>query len=424
MRVVSRLRPQELSTARITSSASSIVGGTATLVLAVVLDAREPASNAIFLWVFAYLVMQSADAWSSLHGAREDSSVFASEAVVAGTGISLTAVLLIALLALPSRPAARVDDGVLRSPWDICSPLSRAVFAFTLPLLLKNQKVALEARDVPQIPQLADPDEVNRLFRRRWKAEFNGAHLEHRVPSLLKVLRVSFGLELARAFPLWVLGAAGTQAVPWVLNLIIHELEEGVPSHGNLALLAGLYALGFMWQSLFYKRCWMILATFIGRLSYSLRAAVFHKMLRMSSGARLVHSSGQILNMAASDIPNMAQNMPGSCWGILDVVSNLLLSPFFLYRLVGASFLYGCTIWIVIVPGTMVCSRRLFEVVKRKLACADKRVSVSSEVFESMGMVKLLGCERVMVQRIFEARTEELKVWSNCLLQPAAHRPS
>ncbi|KAK3266698.1 hypothetical protein CYMTET_24699, partial [Cymbomonas tetramitiformis] len=229
------------------------------------------------------------------------------------------------------------------------------------------------------------------------------------------VLRVSFGLELARAFPLWVLGAAGTQAVPWVLNLIIHELEEGVPSHGNLALLAGLYALGFMWQSLFYKRCWMILATFIGRLSYSLRAAVFHKMLRMSSGARLVHSSGQILNMAASDIPNMAQNMPGSCWGILDVVSNLLLSPFFLYRLVGASFLYGCTIWIVIVPGTMVCSRRLFEVVKRKLACADKRVSVSSEVFESMGMVKLLGCERVMVQRIFEARTEELKEWRHMI---------
>jgi ABC-type multidrug transport system fused ATPase/permease subunit len=157
------------------------------------------------------------------------------------------------------------------------------------------------------------------------------------------------------------------------------------------------------------------------QIAYTLRSAVFHKMMRLSPAAMLEHSSGKIVNLVSNDINSIAFNVPGigaslslsySCvvrdegpgltcewetlncrkrrlhlsparvlraevwvvriaWALLDTVSNFVLLPFFLYRLVGVAFLYAFSMWIILAPASAYVGHCVLHAVKAKMArCA------------------------------------------------------
>jgi hypothetical protein len=60
-----------------------------------------------------------------------------------------------------------------------------------------------------------------------WHARCEAARLAGRKrPSLMAVVARVFGWDLLATMPLWLMGAAGDQAIPWVLNLTLRNIED------------------------------------------------------------------------------------------------------------------------------------------------------------------------------------------------------
>ena len=66
-----------------------------------------------------------------------------------------------------------------------------------------------------------------RRFLELWRTRCEEARAAgRRRPSLMAVMARVFGWELLATVPLWIMGAAGDQAIPWVLNLTLRNIED------------------------------------------------------------------------------------------------------------------------------------------------------------------------------------------------------
>jgi hypothetical protein len=66
-----------------------------------------------------------------------------------------------------------------------------------------------------------------RRFLELWRTRCELARVAgQRRPSLMAVMARVFGWELLATAPLWIMGAAGDQAIPWVLNLTLRNIED------------------------------------------------------------------------------------------------------------------------------------------------------------------------------------------------------
>jgi ABC-type multidrug transport system fused ATPase/permease subunit len=350
------------------------------------------------------------------------------EALNLGASFLLLAVLLVmGLTPSPGKVHHKGDRPV--SPWDNCSPLSRATFMFTMPLMFDSHKKPLQAADLPDIPEADWPIHRFRRFMGLWRQKLkadkdkltaNGRSNDKskvRHPSLMAVMATVFGCDLFWSLPTWLGGFIGEQSIPWLLNLILYTIEKNdKASEAQLGGICVLFGGAYMLQSLMYKRCWIRLVSISSQASYMLRSAVFQKMLRMAPHSQLEHSSGMILNLASSDISAIAWNVPMIMWSLIDTASSLVLLPLFLYHLVGPAFLYGFLMWIVIAPLSIWTGRRLLQAVKDKMRCGDDRLKLSSEVLDAMSTVKLLAWDQQMEARVMARRAAECVVWRRIML--------
>ncbi|KAL5727201.1 Multidrug resistance-associated protein 7 [Ranunculus cassubicifolius] len=296
------------------------------------------------------------------------------------------------------------------SPFAEAGFISRMSFWWLNPLMKKGKEKTLEDEDVPFLREEDCAKSCYSLFLEKLNAhEQIGATSSSVLRTLvicqwrrilisgffalLKVLTLSFG--------------------PLLLNSFIKVAE------GNEAFKYEGYVLAL---SLFLAKCleslsqrqWYFHSRIIGlQVRSLLSAAIYRKQMRLSNGAKVLHSSGQILNYATVDAYRVGE-FPYWFHHTWTTILQICIALGILIHAVGIAAFAAVVVIVLIVFGTTPMAQLQSKFHSKLMGMQDARLKATSEALVNMKVLKLYAWELHFKDVIEKLRIEECK-WLLCL---------
>ncbi|CAJ0955155.1 unnamed protein product, partial [Mesorhabditis belari] len=140
-----------------------------------------------------------------------------------------------------------------------------------------------------------------------------------------------------------------------------------------------------------------------------LTSAVYKKALSLSNNARKTRTVGEIVNLMTVDIQRF-QDMTTFVMLFWSAPLQVLLSIYFLWRLLGFSVLVGIIILILMVPVNSWISIKMRNCQQEQMKHKDERLKMMSEILNGIKVLKLYAWEKSMEQMVLEIRMKEIAV--------------
>ncbi|XP_070202775.1 multidrug resistance-associated protein 1-like [Littorina saxatilis] len=227
--------------------------------------------------------------------------------------------------------------------------------------------------------------------------------------SLFRCLVKAFYFELLVSSLIRVVGDCVQFANPALLNSLIQYLEnkERYPGWFGYTLVAGFFVVTFITSICLNQNLYHV--NNIGmKIKTALVATVYRKALNMSNEGRRQYTSGAIVNFMAVDCQKM-QTVTTQVWVLLAAPLQISLAFYFLNDKLGASFLVGVGIIILLIPVNIKISIAARQYQAQQLVLKDQRLKMISEVLGGMKVIKLSAWEESFYKRVTEIRDEEVR---------------
>lgn len=380
---------------------------------------REPASDALWVWVIAGSV-------SEVVGAIAASSTGASIATVRTLGAVAAALALGAAAALltPAALCLRAHAGGA-SPLDRATFFARLAWTWMSPLIALGARRPLQADDLPRVPQTDAADSVKEVLSVAWAREA-AARSRPKAPLFLRVLARGWG-GIAGSALVYKLSFDTAQAAgPLLLSRILSWLSatiadtdgSGAPPFDEGLQLVGLLFLVQLVQTLLLHQYFAR----VFRLGMSLRSAtivaVFDKSLRLSSVSGGGDSVAAI-NAVSSD----AKRLQDVCTYVTSVVSapyQIALYTTLLYFQVGAAVFAGIAVMVLALPFNGLLATLGKNLQEKLMKLRDARVGATAEALSTIRLIKSCAWEAAFCDHIRSLRALELRtLWLYRLSQAA-----
>ncbi|ULT79398.1 hypothetical protein L3Y34_010197 [Caenorhabditis briggsae] len=140
-----------------------------------------------------------------------------------------------------------------------------------------------------------------------------------------------------------------------------------------------------------------------------LTSAVYSKTLNLSNEARKGKTTGAIVNLMSVDIQRI-QDMTTFIMLFWSAPLQILLSLYFLWKLLGASVLAGFIILILLIPFNSWISVKMRNCQMEQMKYKDERIKMMSETLNGMKVLKLYSWEKSMEKMILDVREKEIRV--------------
>ncbi|CAH8436418.1 unnamed protein product [Dicrocoelium dendriticum] len=196
---------------------------------------------------------------------------------------------------------------------------------------------------------------------------------------------------------------------PMFLKLLLNFIQGTSDEpwwHGYFYAVAMFISAGV--QTLILQRYFRNLNILGMHMRTALTAAVYRKSLRLSSKSRNESTTGQIMNLIASDAQQFIHLMPyvHVVWsGPFQIVVAIVL----LWRELGPAVLAGIGVLLLLLPLNAVIARLSKSVQEKKFKAADSRIKVISEILNGIRMIKLYAWEPSFIKEVNRLRHEEMK---------------
>lgn len=230
-------------------------------------------------------------------------------------------------------------------------------------------------------------------------------------------------------------------ATPFFLNKLLNTLEQltslrsGSKDAANAVERAYLFVVGMLVSQVLRTLCAGQMFYFGRRtdvrIKAMLQAEVFWKAERRRDYSGVTRRNtegedatdelggqGRLVNLMSVDSQRVSQ--------VASVIYHIYTSPmlicvggFFLYRLLGMSSLFGLMAMFFTIPINSYVSRRYKKLQAKLMASRDRRISLTTEIFHMIRLVKLMGWSPLYTQRVLDARERELKDLMRSFLQNA-----
>ncbi|WOL09093.1 hypothetical protein Cni_G17846 [Canna indica] len=296
---------------------------------------------------------------------------------------------------------------------------SRLSFSWLNPLLRRGYSKPLQLHDIPPLSFEDSSLCAYKQFFQVWNVELRRRDGGGRGVNLVSLsLAKCFLTEILITAFYALLKTMAISASPILLYLLVwyNYLEERDLRIG-LALVAVLVVLKLV-ESL-SQRHWFFESRRLGmRMRSALMAAVFEKMLKLSS-ARRRHSTGEIVNYIAvdayrlGDFPfwfHMAWSMP----------LQLLFSVVIIFWAVGLGALPGLIPLAVLGVANVPLAKILQDSQAKFMAAQDERLRATSEALSNMKIIKLQSWEERFRKMIEGLRDVEFKWLSEIQMKKAS----
>ncbi|CCD69453.1 ABC-type glutathione-S-conjugate transporter [Caenorhabditis elegans] len=140
-----------------------------------------------------------------------------------------------------------------------------------------------------------------------------------------------------------------------------------------------------------------------------LTSAVYTKTLNLSNEARKGKTTGAIVNLMSVDIQRI-QDMTTFIMLFWSAPLQILLSLYFLWKLLGVSVLAGFVILILLIPFNSFISVKMRNCQMEQMKFKDERIKMMSEILNGMKVLKLYSWEKSMEKMVLEVREKEIRV--------------
>ncbi|XP_063443624.1 multidrug resistance-associated protein 1-like isoform X2 [Mytilus trossulus] len=196
---------------------------------------------------------------------------------------------------------------------------------------------------------------------------------------------------------------------PLILRLLIRFTKDKEEYEWRGYLYSVLMFLVAVVQSLILHQ-YFHGAQLVGmRLRTSIIAAVYNKMLKLSSSARRTATVGEIVNLMAVDAQRFMDLMTyfHTIWS---GPFQIALSLYFLWQTLGPSILAGFGVMVLLIPINAVIAKKSRDLQMKQMRLKDSRIKLMNEVLNGIKVLKLYAWEPSFEKQILDIRNKELVV--------------
>ncbi|KAK4384895.1 ABC transporter C family member 10 [Sesamum angolense] len=276
------------------------------------------------------------------------------------------------------------------TPFAKASCLSKFTFWWLNPLMKRGKEKTLEDEDIPKLREddqaescylqyaeinnrrkqsdpSAQPSILTTILLCHWKEIFISGFF-----ALLKVITISAGPLLLKAF---IKVAEGKESSPYekyilVLTLFLTKILESVS------------------QRQWYFRCRLIGL----KVRSLITAAIYQKQLRLSNAAKLIHSSGEIMNYVTVDAYRIGE-FPFWFHQIWTTSVQLCFAIIILFQAVGLSTIAAMIVIVLTVVCNMPLAKLQHKFQSKLMVAQDERLKAMTEALVNMKVLKLYAWE-------------------------------
>ncbi|URE12441.1 ABC transporter C family member [Musa troglodytarum] len=304
----------------------------------------------------------------------------------------------------------------LITPFSHAGFLSRVSFWWLNPLMKQGYKKPLEERDVPQLGELDSAESLYSLFLER----LNNQKQNNQASSwsYLWIIVSCHKKEIFASSFFALLKVLTMSAGPVLLNAFI-KVSAGLGNfqYEGYLLASGMFTVKFL-ESL-SQRQWQFRTRMLGlKVRSLLSAAIFQKQLRLSSSAKLIHSSGEIMNYVTVDAYRVGE-FPVWFHQTWTIVIQLGIALVILYRAVGFATVSSMVVIMLTVLCNIPVSKLQHKFQTRLMEAQDERLKSMSEALVNMKVLKLYAWDTHFKEVIEGLRAKEYKWLSAFQLQRA-----
>ncbi|KAG0588980.1 hypothetical protein KC19_2G282400 [Ceratodon purpureus] len=298
----------------------------------------------------------------------------------------------------------------LKTPYANASPLSRLLFTWLDPLLALGKKRPLQMNDVPHLSEDLQAQTAAAKFLQAWEAqkERNPEKQQSVFWALAAVYWKPMGVNAFCALGKTLALAFG----PLILQLFIrYESGERLFEYEGYALVAALFLCKILESVL--QRHWYAGSRVVGmKLRTGLIATIYQKQLRLSSTGRATHAAGEIVNYVSVDCYRLGE----FAWYFHQIWTtplSLIIASVILFYTLGLATFAGLAMVGMTIVLNIPLARALQRYQVKLMGAQDERIRASTEILNSIKIIKLQAWEDQFQARMMKLRENEFHWLSN-----------
>lgn len=283
---------------------------------------------------------------------------------------------------------------------------SRMSFWWLNSLMKKGKEKTLEDNDIPSLREEDQAESCYSQFMEQWNKQKQDDSSSQ--PSILKTILLCHRDAIFISGFFALLKIICLSAGPLLLNAFI-KVAEGKQSfkYEGYVLAISLFFSKIL-ESL-SQRQWYFRSRLIGiKVRSLLTTAIYRKQLRLSNAAKLMHSSGEIMNYVTVDAYRIGE-FPFWFHQTWTTSVQLCLALFILFRAVGLATVAALVVIILTVLCNMPLAKLQHKFQSRLMVAQDERLKATSEALVNMKVLKLYAWETHFKNVVENLRKVEYK---------------
>lgn len=284
--------------------------------------------------------------------------------------------------------------------------LSKASFWWMNPLMKKGKKKPLENEDIPKMREGDQAESCYLQFINHMNEQKKNDPSSQ--PSIFKVIVSCHWRNILLSGIFALLKILFVSAGPLLLNafILVAQGQQSFKYEGLVLALSLFFSKSIESIS---QRQWYFRSRLVGlKVRSLLSAAIYKKQLRLSNEAKLIHSSGEIMNYVTVDAYRIGEF---SYWFHQSWTTSLQLciALLILYKAVGIATIAAFVVILLCVFGNTPIAKLQHKFQSKLMAAQDKRLKTFTEALVNMKVLKLYAWETHFKNVIEKLRNEEHK---------------
>uniref|UniRef100_A0A0C9RL63 TSA: Wollemia nobilis Ref_Wollemi_Transcript_12757_5054 transcribed RNA sequence n=1 Tax=Wollemia nobilis TaxID=56998 RepID=A0A0C9RL63_9CONI len=292
------------------------------------------------------------------------------------------------------------------TPLNKAGILSRMTFRWIDSLLRLGYSKTLELKDIPHLVPEDEARTAEQAFAEAWELQKKHDPLSR--PTIFRTLSKCYWKDMVVTGIFAFLRSVAMISGPLFLRSFV-QYAGGKRSfkYEGFILVGGLCVVKII-ESL-SQRHWYFNSKRVGmKMRSALMAALYQKQLRLSSLGRQRHATGEIVNYIAVDAYRFGEFPWWLHWG-WTVPFQMLVAINILFATVGWATVPGLLIIILTVILNNPLAKSLQKCQSEFMAAQDERLRATSEILNSMKIIKLQAWEDKFKEKIENLRGSEFK---------------
>ncbi|KAG0492112.1 hypothetical protein HPP92_005510 [Vanilla planifolia] len=317
---------------------------------------------------------------------------------------------------LSSDSHANLTLGLFVTPFAYAGFLSRMSFWWLNSLMKKGYEKPLDDKDMPHMGEMDRAESQYFMFLEQLSRQSQNSDATS--PSFFWAIVSCHKNEILVSGFFALLKVLTLSAGPMLLNAFIKvSVGMGTFKYEGYVLALGMFLVKFL-ESL-SQRQWHFCTRTLGlHVRSLLSAAVYQKQLRLSSSAKLIHSSGEIMNYITVDAYRIGE-FPVWFHQTWTTCLQLCIALVILYHAVGLATISSMVVIVITVLCNAPVAKLQHKFQTGLMEAQDERLKAMSEALVNMKVLKLYAWEGHFKKVIEGLREEECKWLSAFQMQRA-----